>query len=92
VCSICKSNDAITDPESGEIFAARPNQTMQNCPRTYCQGDWSGYRAGWIEQIDVAGNGPCFPGMQQLILAKCISGVRLDSNDYKVGYGLEDMC
>jgi hypothetical protein len=25
--------------------------------------------------------------MRQLILAKCISGVRLDSIDYKVGYG-----
>ena len=26
-----------------------------------------GYRSGWIEQIDVVGNGPCFPGMQNLV-------------------------
>ncbi|HXX99133.1 MAG TPA: hypothetical protein VEL11_18745 [Candidatus Bathyarchaeia archaeon] len=31
--------------------------------------------------------GPCFPGMQQLILAKCINGVRFDSKDYGDGYG-----
>ncbi|MFY9795605.1 MAG: hypothetical protein WAJ93_07940 [Candidatus Nitrosopolaris sp.] len=60
---------------------------MQNCPRTYCQGYWAGYRSGWNDNLDGDANGQCFPGMQQLILAKCISGVRLDSNDYKVGYG-----
>jgi hypothetical protein len=49
--------------------------------------DRAGYRSGWIEQIDVAGNGTCFPGMQKLIVAECISGVRIDSNDCKQGYG-----
>jgi hypothetical protein len=66
-------------------LSTRPNQTMQNCPRTYCQGYWTGYRSGRIEQIDVAGDGPCFPGMQKLILAKCSSGARLDSNDCTEG-------
>jgi hypothetical protein len=47
-------HDFMTNPSS-----TRPNQTMQNCPCTY-----SGYGSGWIEQIDVAGDGPCFPGMQ----------------------------
>ena len=65
----------------------RPNQTMQSCPRTYCQGYWSGYRSGWNENLDGDANGPCFPGMQQSILGKCISGVRIDSNDYEQGYG-----
>jgi hypothetical protein len=38
------------------------------------------------DELDVDANDPCFPGMQQLILAKCISGVRMDSNDYNVGW------
>lgn len=48
--------------------ATRSNQTMHNCARTYCQGYWSGYRSGSITQIDVASNGPCFHGMQKLII------------------------
>ena len=59
---------------------------MQNCPRTYCQGYWAGYKSGWNDQLDGDANGICFPGMQQLILAKCISGVRLDSKDYDFGW------
>jgi hypothetical protein len=58
---------------------------MQNCPRTYCQGYLAGYRVGWINQLEIETNGPCFPRMQQLILAKCISGVRMNSNDYNIG-------
>ena len=58
---------------------------MRNCPRTYCQGYWAGYKSGWNENLGDA-NGSCFPGMEQLILAKCISGVRLDSIDYKGGW------
>jgi hypothetical protein len=59
---------------------------MQNCPRTYCQGYWAGYRVGRNEELDVDADGRCFPGMQQLILAKCISGVRIDSTDYDIGW------
>lgn len=49
-------------------------------------GYWASYRVGCNEEIDFDANGPCFPGMQQSILAKCISGVRIDSNDYKIGW------
>jgi len=49
----------------------------------YCHGYWAGYRVGWNEELDVDANGPCFPGMQQLILAKCISGVLI-----AVGFGV----
>ena len=76
----------IHDFLTNSSVTTRPNQTMQNCPRTYCQGYWAGYRVGWNEELDVDANGPCFPGMQQLILAKCISGVRIDSNDYNIGW------
>jgi hypothetical protein len=38
------------------------------------------------DELDIDAHGPCFPGMQQLILAKCNSGVRMDSNDYKIGW------
>lgn len=63
----------------------RPNQTMQNCPRTYCQGiglviDQDGLHRLMLQlMVHVS-------GMQKLILATCISGARLDSNDYKYGW------
>ena len=76
---------AIHDLTNSSV-TTRPNQTMQNCPRTYCHGYWAGYRVGWSDELDIDANGPCFPRMQQLILAKCISGVRMDSNDYKFGW------
>jgi hypothetical protein len=60
------NNAGIHDFMTNSSVTTRPKQTMHNCPRTYCQGYWSGYRSGWITQIDVAGNGPCFPAMQKL--------------------------
>jgi hypothetical protein len=72
------------------IRQKRPDPTQPDfakCPRTYCQGYWAGYRVGWNNELDGDANGQCFPGMQQLILVKCISGVRIDSKDYGVGSG-----
>jgi hypothetical protein len=77
---------AMHDFMTNSSVTTRPNETMQSCPRTYCQGNWDGYRVGWNDDLRDA-NGPCFPGMQQLILAKCINGVGFDSKDYGEGYG-----
>lgn len=36
-------------------ISTRPNQTMENSPRTYCQGYWDGYKSGYHSGKTVVG-------------------------------------
>jgi hypothetical protein len=38
---------AIHDLTNSSITSTRPNQTMENCPRTYSHGYWAGYKSGY---------------------------------------------